>query len=139
MSEERDEGGVRFGNVQGDVIGARVNGDGNVFGKNITVSGTINTHSTLMSGEYARDLSEFENRINELFKKYNVSREQIGEIQHDIDSFTNEVKGIGSEKDITTAKKMTVKGKFASFTEKILKSLPRTAETIARFYPISPL
>ena len=33
MIEEKDEGGVHFGNVQGDIIGGKVSGTGHTFGK----------------------------------------------------------------------------------------------------------
>ncbi|MGE5661742.1 MAG: hypothetical protein ACM3X1_05790 [Ignavibacteriales bacterium] len=134
---------VRFGDVEGDVIGGVVGGGGNIVGKEVTISGTINIDQQQLqsiSNEYAKSLKDVERMINEQFQKHNVPKEKVDEIQKDIDEFTNEIKDIkgGGEEDVTTAKTKILNGKFSSFTEKIPKAVPKTAETIAAFTPLAP-
>lgn len=137
-----EEKGVHISNVKGDVIGGKVSGTGNIVGKEVTISGTINISHQQLQGipnEYAKSLKDFERMINVQFQKHNVPKENVDEIQKDIDEFTNEIKDIkGEEEDVSTAKKKILNGKFSSFTEKILKAMPKTAETIVAFTPLAP-
>lgn len=118
MAEEKDGEGVHISNVKGDVIGGKVSGTGNIVAKKVTMSGTIHiSHQQIQSipNEYAKSLRDFEKRINEQFQKHSVPKEQVDEIQKDIDEFTNEIKGIkgeGGEENVSIAKKKILNGKF---------------------------
>jgi hypothetical protein len=125
---ERD---IHIGNVGGDVIGVGVTGSRNVIGKDISIN---KQQLENMPSEYAESITKF---IEEL-KKYNIPPEQVKPIQDSLNDFTNEVEGIKPEEKITTVKQKNLNSKFSTFAEKILKVLPKTAETVSAFTPLAP-
>jgi hypothetical protein len=125
---ERD---IHIGNVGGDVIGVGVTGSRNVIGKDISIN---KQQLENMPSEYAESITKF---IEEL-KKYNIPPEQVKPIQDSLNDFTNEVEGIKPEEKITTVKQNNLNSKFSTFAEKILKVLPKTAETVSAFTPLAP-
>jgi hypothetical protein len=139
MSEEKDEGGVHFGNVQGDVIGGKVSGTGHTFGKDLTV-GRVSVNSTNIHNEYSKGLADFSERLNEQFRKQNIPQEQVKPIQDNIDELTKEVEDIkpGEEQQIDYVKQTNIESKFASLVQNVLKALPQAAETVATFTPLAP-
>jgi hypothetical protein len=123
--------GVHIGNVGGDVIGIGVAGSGNVIGKNIVIN---KQQLKNMPSEYAESLTKF---IEE-FKKYNIPPEQAKPIQNGLNDFTKEVEGLKPEEKVSIVKQKSINSKFSIFAEKILKVLPKTAETVSAFTPLAP-
>ncbi|MGE5661741.1 MAG: hypothetical protein ACM3X1_05785 [Ignavibacteriales bacterium] len=141
MIEEKDEGGVHFGNVQGDVIGGKVSGTGHTFGKNVSVSGRVSVNSTTrIHNEYARSLADFSNKLNDLVEQQNIPQEQVKPIQKNIDELTKEVEDIKpeEEQEIDYVKQTNIESKLASLVQNVVKALPQAAETAATFTPLAP-
>jgi hypothetical protein len=131
MENEKSERGIHIGNVGGSVIGVGVTGSGNVIGENITINKQKLDNMPL---EFAQSLVKF---MEEL-KKYNIPPEQAKPIQDSLNDFTKEAEKIKLDEKISTVKQKNLNSKFSVFAEKVLKVLPKTAETIAAFTPLSP-
>ena len=133
-------------NIQGtggSVIGAGVRGSGNIIGENIVVgSGTINLSQQELSKipipEYASALKEFSQSINEQLKGKQIPKEQVQEINNNLNELAKEVQDVKPEEKVSMIKQKTVNSKFSIFAAKVLKVLPKTAETIAGFTPLAP-
>ena len=126
-----NEKGIHIGNIGGDAIGIGVTGSGNVIGKNISIN---EQHLENMPKEYADSLKAFMKQI----KNYNIPPEQIKPIQADLNDLTKEIEGVKPEEKVSTVKQKIVNSKFSVFAEKVLKLLPKTAETVAAFTPLAP-
>jgi hypothetical protein len=128
---KNEDVGIHIDNAGGDVIGVGITGSGNVIGKNIMIN---KQQLQNMPSEYAESLAKF---MQEL-KKYYIPSEQTKSIQDSLSDFTKEVEDIKPQEKINTVKQKNLNSKFSIFAEKILKVLPRTAETVAAFTPLSP-
>ena len=122
---------MNIGNVGGDIIGIGVTGSGNVIGKNISIN---EQQLASMPKEYADSLRTFMEQI----KNYNIPPEQIKPIQDGINDLTKEVGGVKPEEKVSTVKQKALNSKFSIFVEKVLKVLPKTAETVVTFTPLAP-
>jgi uncharacterized coiled-coil DUF342 family protein len=135
--------GVKIENVGGDVIGAGVSGIGNIIGKNVNVdiSGTVTIESQVLNKlpeEYAEAFRAFAESINEQIKKENITPPQIQPIKESINELAKETEGLTPDKEPSILKKQTWKEKFFRVVKKLVPILPKTAETIAVFTPLSP-
>jgi len=132
---------ININGVQGDVIGGKIEGVGNIVGKRIIVSGTINVNA-LQSGQLPNDLGEslkvFVVTINQLLQKYNISPEQAAPLQARVEELATEVKDIKGGETVSYAKKTTIKAKLASLAEGLLKVLPKAAQIAVAFTPLAP-
>jgi hypothetical protein len=126
-----NERGIHIGNVGGDAIGIGVTGSGNVIGKKISIN---EQQLENIPKEYADSLNAFIEQI----KNYNIPPEQIKPIQDGLNDLTKEVEGVKPEEKVNTVKQKALNSKFSIFAEKVLKVLPKTAETVATFTPLSP-
>lgn len=137
MSKEK----INISGVQGDVIGVKVSGQGNVVGKNITVSGSININSKELEkvpDRYAGSLKEFTENINKELTSNNIEPEKVQPVQESINELTKEIQELPPVEEIPTTKKKKIGAKLAAVAEGILKLLPKTAQTIAAFTPLAP-
>jgi hypothetical protein len=131
LENEKSAGGIHIGNVGGDVIGVGVTGSGNVIGTNITVN---RQQLQNIPSEYSESLREFVKGLN----KFNIPPEQAKPIQDSLNDFTKEVEGMKPEEKVNTVKQKSLNSKFSIFAQKVLKILPKTAETITAFTPLAP-
>lgn len=127
---ENDKG-IHIGNVGGDVIGVGVTGSGNVIGTNITIN---RQQLQNIPYEYAKSLREFIKELN----KFNIASEETKPIQDSLNDFTKEIEGIKPEEKVNAVKQKSLNSKFSIFAQKVLKILPKTAETIIAFTPLAP-
>ena len=134
--------GIHISGVQGDVIGTKVSGTGNIVGKDITVSGTINISNSQLDripSEYAKALREFSETLNRQFMENHVLPQEVEPIEKEINEFTINVEKIkAGVESISPAQKRILNGKFAGIVEKAVKVLPKAAEVAATFTPLSP-
>lgn len=126
-----NEKGINIGNIGGDAIGIGVTGSGHVIGKNININ--IQQLEN-MPKEYADSLKVFMDQI----KNYNLPPEQVEPIQNSLNDLTKEIDEIKPEEKVSIIKQKTVNSKFSIFAAKVLKVLPKTAETISGFTPLAP-
>lgn len=138
-----DRTGINIGNVGGDVVGVGVSGSGNIVGKdiNVDISGTISINSQILNklpAEYAQAFRDFTDNINEQLKKNNIPPQQLHPIQKSVNELAEETEGISPDKEPSILKKQTWKEKFFRVLKNVLPVLPKTAETIATFTPLSP-
>lgn len=126
-----NDNGIHIGNVGGDVIGIGVTGSSNVIGKNITIN---KQQLQNMPPEYSESLRQFMEELN----KFNIPPEETKPIQDSLNDFTKEVEGMKTEEKVNTVKQKSLNSKFSIFAQKVLKILPKTAETIAAFTPLAP-
>ena len=133
--------GIHISGVGGDVFGLDVSGSGNVIGKNISVSGTINVNSEQLSkipDEYAKALKDFSTSINKQITNHNIQQSQLAPLQESINELAKETKGVKPKQDVDDIKKIELKTKFVNVAKNVLNILPKTAETIAAFTPLAP-
>jgi hypothetical protein len=136
---KRDE--IHIGNVGGDVIGVGVSGSGNIIGKSIDISGTVNISNQQLqhvSTEYANSFKSFIESVNQQLKANNVPPEKVKPIQESINEFVKESEGIEPGQQVGVTKKSDLKSKFINVAKHVLKVLPKTAETFAAFTPLAP-
>lgn len=126
---ENDDGGIHIGNVGGDVIGIGITGSGNVIGKNITIN---SQQLQNIPSEYAESLTKFIEGLS----RFNIPAAKP--IQDSLNDFTKEVEGIKPEEKVNIIKQKSLNSKFSVFAQKVLKILPKTAETIIAFTPLAP-
>ena len=132
--------GIHISGVGGDVFGLDVSGSGNVIGKNISVSGTINVNNEQLSkipDEYAKALKDFSTSINEQITNHNIYQSQLAPLQESINELAKETEGIKPDQEVVV-KKTELKTKFVNVAKNVLKVLPKTAETVAAFTPLAP-
>jgi hypothetical protein len=94
-SSERDE--IHIGNVGGDVVGVGVSGSGNIIGKGIDISGTVNISNQQLQNvpsEYANSFKSFSESINQQLKANNIPPEKVKPIQESINEFVKESQDI---------------------------------------------
>lgn len=135
--------GVNIENVGGDVIGAGVSGSGNIIGKgiNVDISGTVSIDSQLLNklpAEYAQAFKGFVENINEEIKKNNITPQQVQPIKESLNELAQETEGLRPDKEPSILKKQTWKEKFFRVLKSVVPLLPKTAETIVAFTPLSP-
>ncbi len=126
----------KFGNVQGDVIGAGASG---VVAKN--VSGSINVGAGAlerMPDEYSSSMQAFTENINQLLQKYKVEPEKVAPVQQKIDELAEQVADVGLEAEVDYEKEISLKAKLVSAAAGLAKLLPRGAEVVAAFTPLAP-
>jgi hypothetical protein len=127
---ENDKG-IHIGNVGDGVIGIGVTGSGNVIGNNITIN---RQQLQNIPSEYSESLREFMKELN----KFNIPPELAKPIQASLNDFTKEVEDIKPEEKVNSVKQKSLNSKFSIFAQKVLKILPKTAETIIAFTPLAP-
>jgi ABC-type multidrug transport system fused ATPase/permease subunit len=133
--------GIHISGVGGDVFGLDVSGSGNVIGKNISVSGTINVNNEQLlkiPDEYAKALKDFSTSINEQITNHNIYQSQVAPLQESINELAKETEGIKPDQEVVVVKKTELKTKFVNVAKNVLKVLPKTAETVAAFTPLAP-
>jgi len=133
--------GIHISGVGGDVFGINVSGSGNVIGKNIAVSGTINVSKEQLSkipNEYAKALKDFSTSINEQIINHNIQQSQLLPIQQSLNELAKETEAVKPDQEEETVKKTQLRTKFVNVAKNVLKVLPKTAETIAAFTPLAP-
>jgi hypothetical protein len=136
---KRDE--IHFGNVGGDVVGVGVSGSGNIIGKSIDISGTVNISNQQLQNvpsEYANSLKSFSESINKQLKTNNVPSEKVKPIQESINELVKESEGIKPDQQVGIIKQSDLKSKFINVAKHVLNVLPKTTETIAAFTPLAP-
>jgi hypothetical protein len=124
--------GIHIGNVGGDVIGIGVTGHNNVIGKNISIN---KQQLENMPKEYADSLKAF---LEQIDKKYDIPPEQLKPIQASLNDLTKEIEVVQPGEKVSTVKQKSLNSRFSIFAEKVLKFLPKTAESIAAFTPLAP-
>ena len=132
---------INISGIHGDVIGAKVEGTGNIVGKDITVSGTININSQQamqIPHEYAKALQAFSEIINQQLRAHNVLPEQVAPLQKEVNELVKEVEDVKPDEKISYTKKTTIKARLATLAESLLKALPKAAEITAAFTPLAP-
>ena len=133
--------GIHISGVGGDVFGLDVSGSGNVIGKNISLSGTINVNNEQLSkipDEYAKALKDFSASINKQITNHNIYQSQLVPLQESINELAKETEGIKPDQEVVVVKKTELKTKFVNVAKNVLKVLPKTAETVAAFTPLAP-
>lgn len=135
--------GVNIGNVGGDVVGVGVSGSGNIIGKgiNVDISGTVTIDSQVLNklpAEYAQALKGFADNINEQLKRNNIASQQVLPIKESLNELAKETEGLTPDKVPSILKKQTWNEKFFRVLKNVVPLLPKTAETIAAFTPLSP-
>jgi methionyl-tRNA synthetase len=138
-----DDKGIHISGVGGDVIGVDVSGSGNFIGKgiNVDISGTVSINSQILNKlpeEYSTAFKQFIEKINEQIKKNNLNQQQVQPIQESITELAKESEGMTPDKEPSILKKQSWKEKFFKVLKNVIPALPKTAETIAAFTPLSP-
>ena len=145
-NEGKDRNSVHV-KAGGDVIGVNVKGDNNVIGKNMKVSQTsteikqININPQILSkldADYAKAFTQVSESLNNQLKdSTDVTAEQVSEIQESLEDLAKETEGVTPNQQPPEEKKSTWKEKFKIFAKYAIKALPKTAATLALFYPLT--
>lgn len=126
----------KFGNVQGDVIGAGASG---IIAK--TISGTVNINAqTLekMPTEYSASLQAFQEQLNALLQKYQVNQEQAAPVEQAVQEFAEEAATVEADQQTDYVKKTNLKTRLVNAAAGLTKFIPKGAEIAAAFTPLAP-
>jgi hypothetical protein len=132
---------IHISGTQGDVIGAKVTGAGNIVGKDIVISGTINIGTLGLEkipSEYSKALKDFSENINQQSISNKIAKQQVEPIESEIKEIAKDMENIKNVESVSPTERRILNGKFANVIEKVLKVLPKTAEIITTFTPLSP-
>ena len=138
-TSKRDE--IHIGNVGGDVVGVGVSGSGNIIGKNIDISGSVNISNQQLQNvptEYANSLKSFSETLNQQLKANNVPPDKVKPIQESINELVKESEGIKPDQQIGIIKQSNLKSKLINIAKHVMTVLPKTTETVAAFTPLAP-
>jgi len=130
---------IKISGVKGDVFGIDVKGTSNIITKEVT--GTININIRQlekMPNEYAKSLQVFSENVSEQLKKHNIPPERVAPVQESINELAKEIEDVKPEVKVGIDKKISIEAKLKTVTARLLKLLPKTAETIATFTPLAP-
>lgn len=130
---------IKISGVKGDVFGIDVKGTSNIITKEVT--GTININIRQlekMPNEYAKSLQVFSENVNEQLKKHNIPPERVAPVQESINELAKEIEDVKPEVKVGIDKKISIEAKLKTVTARLLKLLPKSAETIATFTPLAP-
>jgi hypothetical protein len=132
---------IHISGVQGDVIGAKVSGTGSIVGKEIVISGTINIGALGLEkipSEYSKALKDFSENINQKCISNKIPKEEVKPIENELKEIAKDVEKLENIESVTPTEKRLLNGKFAVMVEKVLKVLPKAAEVVTTFTPLSP-
>lgn len=125
---------------QGDVIGLGIQGDANVIGKNISITGDI----AVNNNNYNNLAPEFKNSLNELLVLLNkesghLPKEQKKSFSEIIDKLAKEYQSIKPDEEIKDEdKKDDAKSKLIMLVEKLVDLMPDVAKSITLITPLAP-
>lgn len=125
---------IKIGNVGGDVSGVGISGSGNIVGKGIIVSQI--TYNKL-EPEFRDSLQQ----LISLISKYGeiLSEENITSIKESIDSLAKSAEDLKPGEVVQDQeKKDEIKSEQITLADKIVKYLPKVAQSIASVTPLAP-
>jgi uncharacterized protein YjbI with pentapeptide repeats len=102
------------------------------------VSNVTGLYVTQKHNKYLDALKSFSEAINQQFKTYNISTDQVKQIEDSLKELVKEVEGIGDKEDLSTIKKVNIKTKIVLTMEQILRVLPKTPQTLNVFTSLEP-
>lgn len=126
---------IRFGNVKGDVIGGKVSGTGNVFGKKVEVD---NQTIQQLHPEFKDSIKSFSQSVDSLLKEHSVADIQAERINQKIDNLAEDAKDLKPDEKAPYVKRSNIKAKIAEIADNLFKVLPSAAETAATFTILAP-
>jgi len=132
---------INISDVKGSLTGIGVSGSNNIIKSNTRISDSFNQINELLSKlpqEYSNALRDFAQNIQQETTKNNTSEEKRKEVQNSLTDLIKETEGIQPNKEPGILKKQEWKEKFFRILKNVLPILPKTAETIAAFTPLSP-
>lgn len=132
---------IHISGIQGDVIGGKVSGTGNIVGKDVVISGTINIDTLGLEkipSEYSKALKDFSEKINQQSISNKIPKEEVKPIENEIKEIAQDMKKIKNVESVSPTERRILNGKFAGLVEKVLKVLPKAAEVVSTFTPLSP-
>jgi uncharacterized membrane protein YgaE (UPF0421/DUF939 family) len=134
MGEEK----IRISGIKGDVVVGT--GTGNIVGKNVSITGNVtisNEQLSRMPNEYAKSLEAFVRSLNEQLKKHQVPPEKVEPAKQAIQELAKEVEDVRSDQ-VSTIKRKQLNTRVSTVIDNVVRILPKAAETIAAFTPLSP-
>jgi hypothetical protein len=132
---------IHISGIGGDAFGIDVSGEGNVIGKNISITETVNLDDDMLKEVphlYAEALKNFCQSINQQLTNHNIQKSQLSRIQESINQLARETEGVKVDQEISVPKSTSIKIRLINVARNTLKILPKTAETVALFTPLAP-
>jgi hypothetical protein len=125
---------IKIGNVGGDIQGIGVSGSGNVIGKGIVIN---NSTYTNLEPQFSVSLEQFLSLIND--HHHILSDENERSLKESIDSLAKLVEGLNPDKVLEDEEKRDeIKSEQITLANKVVKYLPKFAESIALATPLAP-
>jgi hypothetical protein len=127
-------------NVSNVNIKANITGCGNIVGENISINGyqLIISQGNIGLNEYENSINDFSKKLNEILNKIEITKDNARNLKCAINELKIESKDIGSNKNITYNKKMSIHTKLTSVVNIVLNILPGASEGLLSFTPLAP-
>lgn len=133
-SEGKTKKTIHIEGTGGDVIGVDVSGTGNIIGKEIKLNKTAYNK---LEPEFEKSLEDLLALINKQNEK--LSDEQKKSINESIDGLAKVAEGVKAGQVIQDQQKRDeIKSQQISLADKIVKYVPKVAESIASATPLAP-
>lgn len=132
---------INISGVEGPVTGIGVSGSNNQITSNTQILNSFNRINELASKlppEYSKAFKEFAQNIQQQTIKNNTPLQKTQAIENSLADLVKETEGLPPNKEPGLLKKQEWKEKFFRILKNVLPVLPKTAETIAAFTPLSP-
>jgi hypothetical protein len=130
----RNDNSINIENTGGNVIGVGVSGSGNIIGKDITIN----------KGSYNKLEPEFKTSLNDLMVLMNrhgdqLSGEQRESIKDSLDGLAKATEGVRANQKVQDEEKRNeIRLQQITLADKIVKYVPKVAESIVSATPLAP-
>jgi hypothetical protein len=125
----------------GEIIGVGVSGAGNVIGREVTVSGTIQVGAATLEripDAYAAGLTAFTENVNRELEAVQASPEQVAAVQEAVEELAAEAAELQPEEPADWKRKRGLGTALRAVAQGLLRVLPQGARTLAALTPLAP-
>lgn len=125
----------------GEVIGVGVSGAGNVIGREVSVSGTIQVGAATLArvpDAYATGLTAFTETVNRELEAVQASPEEVAAVQEAVEALAAEAAELRPEEAVDWKRKRGLGTALRAVAHGLLRVLPQAARTVAAMTPLAP-
>lgn len=125
----------------GEIIGVGVSGDGNVIGREVTVSGTIQVGAAALErvpDAYAAGLTAFTENLNRELETVQAPPEQVAAVQEAVNELAAEAADLPADEPVDWKRKRGLGTALRAVAQGLLRVLPHGARTLAALTPLAP-
>lgn len=129
------------GTSGGEIVGVGISGAGNVIGREVTVSGTIQVGAATLErvpDAYAAGLTAFTGNVNRELEAVQASPDEVAAVQEAVEELAAEAAELRPEEPVDWKRKRGLGTALRAVADGLLRVLPQTARTLAAMTPLAP-